>query len=99
MPLSLRLSDVEGGVYRPPKQAIAFEDIYVGMVTTGVVKSVTEFGIFLRIDNSKVDALCYKTEVSDEKLHDLRATFEVGAPVRLVVLRTNPEKKQPFTNR
>ena len=68
LPLSLRRSDVEGGVVRPVKSRLAFEDVHVGMVRAGVVKSVTDFGVFVRLDASSIDALCYKTELSDEKV-------------------------------
>lgn len=65
LPLSLRRSDVEGGAYvEPRKGSLTFEDLHQGMLIAGKVKSVTDFGIFVRLDGSSIDALCHKTEVS-----------------------------------
>ena len=65
LPLTLRRSDVEGGTYVKPAESspLAFEDLHPGMLIAGKVKTVTDFGIFVRLDSSKIDALCHKTEV------------------------------------
>jgi len=90
--LSLRMSDMSGGEFR---QALAFADLYTGMVVTGVIRRVVDFGVFVRLHGSeKLDALCHKSEVADRKVRDLEASFKVGALVKGVVLRTNAEKQQ-----
>ena len=48
----------------------------------------------MTLDGSKVDALCHSSEVSDRKLGSLKAAFTPGEAVKVVVLRTNPEKRQ-----
>ena len=84
-PLSLRRSDVEGGEYVHPPPKPGFGAVEVGMVATGKVKSVTEFGVFVRLDESGVDALCHKTEISDRKKlpRDWEAGFPIGEAVKV----------------
>jgi len=92
-PLSLRRSDVEGGAYVAPEVSLTFGEVHPGMVLAGKVKSITDFGIFVRLDGSTIDALCHKTEVSDRKVGSLSAAFAVGTAVKIAVLRVNAERK------
>ncbi|KOO24095.1 protein rrp5-like protein [Chrysochromulina tobinii] len=94
LPLSLRRSDVEGGAYLEPEASLTFDALHAGMVAIGKVKSVTEFGIFVRLDGSTIDALCHKTEVSDRKVGNLSEAFPLGTAVKVAILKVNPEKKQ-----
>ena len=94
LPMTLRRSDVEGGTYVSPEVTLSFADIEAGMVLGGRIKKVADFGIFVTLDGSKIDALCHSSEVSDRKLGSLSVAFKQGEAVKVVVLRTNPEKNQ-----
>ena len=94
LPLSLRRSDVEGGAYVPVEDSLSFDDVKPGSILPGKVKSIQDFGIFVRLDGSSLDALCHVSEVSDKKLGSIKNAFSVGETVKVVVLRTNEEKRQ-----
>lgn len=95
--LSLRQTDVEGGAI---KTKLGFGDLKAGMRVSGVVRSVAEFGVFVRLHGGgqqrgeALDALCHASEAADTKLTDLHQAYAAGDAVRAVVLKTNPEKRQ-----
>ena len=94
LPMSLKRSEVEGGVYVKPPITLRYEDVTPGMVLDGAIKSVQDFGVFVRLDGSEVDALCHSSEVSDKRVGSLKAAFKPGERVKVVVLRKNEEKGQ-----
>lgn len=95
--LSLRQTDVEGGAI---KAKLSFADLKAGMLVSGVVRSVAQFGVFVRLHGGgqrrgeALDALCHASEASDTKLTDLHQAYAAGDAVRAVVIKTNPEKRQ-----
>ncbi|CAE8607009.1 unnamed protein product, partial [Polarella glacialis] len=60
--------------------SISVEQLSVGDVVSGRVKAVQAFGIFVRLDNSNVDALVHKTEVSDSASISMDS-YQVGAKI------------------
>lgn len=94
LPLSLRRSDVDGGAFAPPAVTLTFDDVQSGMILPGKVKSVTDFGVFVRLDGSMLDALCHSSQVSDKRVGRLADAFVPGVPVKVAILRTNSEKRQ-----
>lgn len=72
-----------------------FADIKVGDIYNGVVKSTTDFGVFVKLDGTvNLTGLCYKTEIADQPVDNFQSLFNDGDKVKVKVLRTNPTKKQ-----
>ncbi|QHS75500.1 Rrp5p [Saccharomyces paradoxus] len=89
--LTLRESEINGDL----KVLKAYSDIKAGDVFDGTVKNVTDFGVFVKLDNTvNVTGLAHITEIADKKPEDLSALFGVGDRVKAIVLKTNLEKKQ-----
>lgn len=47
-----------------PSGNLSMENFKAGQLVKAFVKSVQAFGVFLRVDNSRVSGLCHRTEVS-----------------------------------
>lgn len=47
----------------PSKKSLSLSDLSVNQKVNGTVKRVTDFGIFVTIENSKLSGLCHKSEV------------------------------------
>eukprot|EP00928_Gymnodinium_smaydae_P032700 TRINITY_DN23613_c0_g1_i2.p1 TRINITY_DN23613_c0_g1~~TRINITY_DN23613_c0_g1_i2.p1 ORF type:complete len:1812 (-),score=336.46 TRINITY_DN23613_c0_g1_i2:299-5206(-) len=82
--LSLRKGNQEG--------RLTADQLSVGDVVSGRVKMVQNYGLFLHLDNSSVDALVHKSEVSDSPSVSLDS-FKAGMPVpRAKVLKVEGGK-------
>ncbi|CCF56637.1 hypothetical protein KAFR_0B03400 [Kazachstania africana CBS 2517] len=89
--ITLRESEVNGEL----KVLKNYDDIEVGDVVSGSVKNVTDFGVFVKLDNTvNVSGLAHISEIADKKPEDISALFGPGDRVKTIVLKTNPEKKQ-----
>lgn len=89
--LTLRESEINGDL----KVLKTYSDIKAGDVFEGTIRNVTDFGVFVKLDNTvNVTGLAHITEIADKKPEDLSALFGVGDRVKAIVLKTNPEKKQ-----
>ena len=53
-----------------------------------------EYGVFVRLEGSKVDALCHRTEVSDHKVRALDKAFVSGDRVKVIVTAVDGEKRR-----
>ncbi|CCH60604.1 hypothetical protein TBLA_0D00960 [Henningerozyma blattae CBS 6284] len=90
--VTLRESEVNGDL----KILKDYSSIEVGEIFNGNVKNVTDFGVFVKLDNTvNVTGLAHKSEIADDKIpDDLSALFGAGDRVKAIVLRVNAEKKQ-----
>ncbi|SMN20529.1 similar to Saccharomyces cerevisiae YMR229C RRP5 RNA binding protein with preference for single stranded tracts of U's involved in synthesis of both 18S and 5.8S rRNAs [Maudiozyma saulgeensis] len=89
--LTLRESEINGEVQILKN----YSTIQVGDIFNGSVKNVTDFGVFIKLDNTvNCSGLAHISEISDEKPEDISALFGPGDRVKAVVIKTNPEKKQ-----
>lgn len=89
--LTLRESEVNGDL----KVLKGYSDIQVGETFHGNIKNVTDFGVFVKLDNTlNVTGLAHRTEIADSTPDDLSKLFGVGDRVKAIVLKVNPEKKQ-----
>lgn len=89
--LTLRESEVNGDL----KILKNYDDIKVNEIYNGSVKNVTDFGVFVKLDNTvNVTGLAHNSEIADQKPEDLASLFGVGDRVKAYVLKVNPEKKQ-----
>ncbi|SCU84507.1 LAFA_0D10330g1_1 [Lachancea sp. 'fantastica'] len=89
--VTLKESEVNGDL----KILKNYADISVGEVYEGTVRNVTDFGLFVRLNNTmNVTGLAYKTQIADSKIDDPSTLFGTGDKVKAIVLKVNPEKKQ-----
>ncbi|MCY0899481.1 MAG: 30S ribosomal protein S1 [Firmicutes bacterium] len=72
------------------KQEEVWSKIQEGQIWDGTVKSITDFGAF--IDLGGVDGLLHISEMSWGRINHPSELLEVGQPIRVKVLRLNPEK-------
>ena len=58
--MTLKPSAVSGGTRGKSVQKIKWSDLQEGMSLDGHVKTVREYGVFVRLAGSKVDGLCHR---------------------------------------
>lgn len=89
--LTLRESEVNGDL----KILKAYDDIKVGDILNGHVKNVTDFGVFVKLDDTvNLSGLAHRTEIADEVPEDLNSLFGVGDRVKAYVIKVSPERKK-----
>lgn len=100
--MSLKLSNVDEEAYKKLASSAKFtaENIDAGMIVTGTVSRVEEYGVFVDIDDSScgkgnrpIRALCHRSQVSDEAVSDVTALYNVGDRVKAVVLKKDQKGK------
>lgn len=88
--LTLRETEVNGDL----KVLKNYSDIKPGDIFNGTVRNVTDFGVFVKLDNTaNVTGLAHITEIADEVPEDIQSIFGVGDRVKAYVLKSNPEKE------
>jgi len=89
--LSLRASSVLG-----KEQLASIETLETGQVYEGTLKSVTEYGVFVRLDETAdLSGLVHRTQLMDGKLtRDHRSIYEKGDRVKVCVLSVDKEKRR-----
>ena len=45
-----------------------------------------EYGVFVRLEGSRIDALCHKSEVSDARVMEIAKAFRTGDRVKVLTL-------------
>ncbi|CCK72299.1 Rrp5p KNAG_0J02180 [Huiozyma naganishii CBS 8797] len=89
--ITLRESEVNGDL----KVLKNYDDIKVGEVFKGSVKNITDFGVFIKLDNTaNVTGLAHISEIADSTPNDISSLFGPGDKVKAIVLKTNSAKKQ-----
>jgi rRNA biogenesis protein RRP5 len=78
-----------------PKDPIKYDELQVGMLVRGVVKAVdTKNGVFIILKNSKLQALCHVSQISDAFVKDPAEHYEAGDRVKAVVTRLDADTKR-----
>ncbi|KAM0700260.1 hypothetical protein Q7P35_011980 [Cladosporium inversicolor] len=90
--LSLKASHADPNFTAPLKM----DDIKTGMIVTGKVRKVEDFGAFIDIDNTvpRLSGLCHRSEIADKRVADVRKIYESGDNVKAIVLKVNAEEKK-----
>eukprot|EP00929_Paragymnodinium_shiwhaense_P112206 TRINITY_DN80467_c0_g1_i1.p1 TRINITY_DN80467_c0_g1~~TRINITY_DN80467_c0_g1_i1.p1 ORF type:complete len:1634 (-),score=459.42 TRINITY_DN80467_c0_g1_i1:187-5040(-) len=84
---SVELSLVKGQAGK-----LTVDQLSVGDIVSGVVRRVEPYGLFVRLDNSMIDVLVHKTEVSDSPSVSVDS-FKAGSPIqRALVLKIDGKK-------
>ncbi|OAQ19943.1 30S ribosomal protein S1 [Thermosulfurimonas dismutans] len=77
----------------PDPWELAPEKYPVGSVVSGKVTKVTDFGIFVEIEEG-LEGLVHVSELGEEKIKTPVGVIEVGQEVKAKVIRLEPEKKR-----
>jgi ribonuclease R len=84
---------------------VEFMQDKVGQVFSGVISGVTDFGIFVELDENKCEGMVSTKDLTDDfyffdeknycitGMHSQRS-YQLGAPVKIEIIRANLEKKQ-----
>lgn len=72
----------------------SFEDITIGEKYKGMVQTITDYGVFVRIENSNLDGLVHLSECSDKFIKNLENLYSPGDLVKVLVLKKDNEKKR-----
>ena len=87
--LSYRLAERE---YRAGRKAQLFEELEVGMVVDGEVRSLRPFGAF--VDIGGADGLLHVSEIGWTPVSHPRDVLKVGERIQVEVLRLDPERSR-----
>lgn len=89
--MTLKESEVNGELNILKK----FEDLEVGQIFEGSVKSVTDFGVFVKLDKTmNVSGLCHHSEISDNSSGHVVSLFGEGDRVKVKILSIDNDKRQ-----
>lgn len=89
--LTLKESEVNGELHTLK----TFNELEVGDVFEGNVRTVTDYGVFVKLDGTQnISGLCHRSQISDNTIHDLKALFGEGDRVKVKILSINEDKKQ-----
>jgi small subunit ribosomal protein S1 len=65
----------------------------VGSEVTGPVTSVTDFGVFVRLEDG-IDGLVYSSELATERIENPSEVFKPGQEVTALVVKVEPEEQK-----
>ena len=72
-------------------EGLTTEQLSVGDLVSGKVKAVESFGLFIRLENSKIDGFVHKSEISESKSTGVES-FKLGMSVNAKVLKIEGPK-------
>ncbi len=75
---------------RISKKAEMLENIELGEVRTGVVKNITDFGVFLDLDG--IDGLLHITDMTWKRIKHPSEMVELGQEIEVIILHVDKEK-------
>ena len=90
--MSLKASHVDQN-YVPP---ITLTDLRPGMVVTGKVRKVEDFGAFIDIDDTqpRISGLCHRSQIAEKRVEDVRKLYNAGDVVKAKVLTVDVDKRK-----
>jgi len=89
--LSLKRSVLDKDYVAP----LTYADMHVGRIVTGKIRKVEDFGVFIVVDNSShVSGLCHRSEMAEERVHNVKKLYDEGDAVKAIVLKVELEKRR-----
>lgn len=90
--MSLRESHTDPN-YKAP---ITINELKEGMIVTGRVRKVENFGAFIDIDNTqpRLSGLCHKSEVAAKRVDDVTKLYSEGDLVKTKILKVDIEARK-----
>lgn len=64
-----------------------------GSIITGKISSVTEFGVFVKLDN-EIEGLIHVSQLSSDKIANPGPQFKVGQNIRAIIIEIDEQKKK-----
>jgi rRNA biogenesis protein RRP5 len=83
--------DMRESVLLDDQNKLTFEDIKMGDKHNGIVTRIESYGVFVRIENSKVSGLVHLSECSDDYVKNLASMFNLGDLVKILVIKVETE--------
>lgn len=65
----------------------------IGSVISGVITSITEFGVFVKVDE-EIEGLVHISQLSNEKIEDPSTHYKVGEQIKAAVIDIDEEKRR-----
>jgi rRNA biogenesis protein RRP5 len=75
-------------------EELQFADVELQSKHKGTVTRVEEYGVFVRLNNSKISGLVHKSECSDKYVKTLFKLYDPGDLVKVLVIRKDEEAKK-----
>ncbi|XP_010557958.1 PREDICTED: rRNA biogenesis protein RRP5 isoform X2 [Tarenaya hassleriana] len=69
-----------------------FTKFSIGDRISGRIKRVEPYGLFIVLDQTNMVGLCHKSELSDERVDNIQATYKAGERVTVKILKLDQEK-------
>jgi rRNA biogenesis protein RRP5 len=75
---------------------LTINDLEPGMIVTGKVRKVEDFGAFIDIDKTqpRLSGLCHRSEVAAKRVEDVRKLYSAGDVVKAKVLAVDVEARK-----
>lgn len=64
-----------------------------GSIVTGTVTSITDFGVFVRVDE-EIEGLIHVSQLSNQKIEGPHTLYKMGDEVKAIVLNIDQDKKK-----
>lgn len=71
---------------------VTLDTLEEGQVVDGIIKNITDYGVF--VDLGGIDGLLHVTDISWGRSENPQKTFRVGDPIKVKVLKYDPEKQR-----
>jgi rRNA biogenesis protein RRP5 len=85
--------DLRESVLLASENNVEYDDIEIGGKYKGTVTRIEDYGVFVRIENSKLSGLVHKSECSDNYVKRVQDLYDPGDMVKVLVLKKDEEKK------
>ncbi len=73
---------------------LAIDKYPLGSEIVGEIVKLTDFGLFVRLENDTIEGLIHVSEIAEGKVENLSSKFKVGDTVRAVVLSLDPAERK-----
>ncbi|CAH2053972.1 unnamed protein product [Thlaspi arvense] len=79
---------------QPKSVSYDLKKFQVGDVVSGRIKRVEPYGLFIEIDQTAMVGLCHKSQLSDDRIEDVQASYKAGESVTAKILKLDEEKRR-----
>ncbi|KAL8246480.1 hypothetical protein R6Q59_007696 [Mikania micrantha] len=80
---------------KEPKADVGdFSSLHVGDIVSGRVKRIESYGLFITIDQTKLDGLCHVSELPEDKTDKLETKYKIHERVEAKILKIDEERQR-----
>ncbi|CAL9060989.1 unnamed protein product [Musa banksii] len=69
-------------------------NLHVGDIVTGHIRRIESYGLFITLDKANVVGLCHISELSDEHIDNIEASYATGEKVVSKILKIDEERQR-----